>query len=277
MKKPLIKEIKGSLPGPTVAIFSGIHGNEKVGPFVVAELMEKLKIRKGKVFLVIANPDALAAEKRYINVNLNRIFSRKFKGKEPEYGIAAKLMDILDTSDALLDLHAYNDETGEPFVICSKKDLGLARIFDSKIVSFGWESGDGKTAATDEYMASQGKPGICLECGTVGEVKKNVSFTRRSIKNFLAHFGLLKETTKKGSSKKIYVQVKKSILASGRNYSFLRRYKTFQKLKQGEVFLVDGGKKYKAGKSDMIIFPRENKKAGEEICIIGTVVSVSKK
>jgi succinylglutamate desuccinylase len=239
--------------------------------------MEKLKIRKGKVFLVIANPDALAAEKRYVNVNLNRIFSRKFKGTEPEYGIAAKLMDILDRSDALLDLHAYNDETGEPFVICSKKDLDLARIFDSKIVSFGWESGDGKTAATDEYMASQGKPAICLECGTVNEMKKNIPFTRDSIKRFLAHFGLMKDTKKKSSSKKTYVQVKKSILASGGDYSFLRRYKTFQKLKQGEVFLVDGSKKYKAGKSDMIIFPRENKKYGEEICVIGTVVSVSKK
>jgi hypothetical protein len=51
-------------------------------------------------------------------------------------------MDILDRSDALLDLHAYNDETGEPFVICSKKDLAGRR--DQAVAHYRKASEGGK-------------------------------------------------------------------------------------------------------------------------------------
>lgn len=273
MDKPIIKEIKGKLPGKTLAVICGIHGNEKVGVVVVKKMLNSLKIKQGKLFLIIANPTAVKLNKRYINKNLNRCFHKSNRGNSPEDKIARKIMKILSTCDAVLDLHAYNDKKGEPFVICSKKNINIARIFGTKIISFNWEKTP--SGATDGYMDSLGKIGICLECGTVNNYKKFIPFTKRSVLRFLSHFNLIsgiQNTNKKTKHKQILLKIKKIIKAQTNTYFFSKKFKSFELLKAGQAYLQDGKKKYIANKKEIIVFPRTDKKLGEEICIIGKIV-----
>lgn len=270
MNAPLVVEIAGKLPGKIVTVMAGVHGNEKAGVIAVKKLMKTLKIVRGKVFLIIANPEALAANTRFLKKNLNRSFYRGNRGRAEEDRIARRIMAILDQSDAMLDLHAYGDPGGTPFVICSKNDAPLAEIFGTRIISYGWEKLE--RGASDGYMFLQGKPGVCLECGDIGQYKKYSAYAEKSIKQFLKYFSLLKGQLVKSSRQRVIIKPKHVIVSDGREYAFTKPLKGFDALPAGEVFLKQGNKAYRAKAGEVIIFPRLGKKKGEEICLIAEVV-----
>jgi hypothetical protein len=72
----LIASIRGSLPGPTLLILGGIHGNEPAGVLaaerVLARIQERRADLRGEVFLLRGNTRALEQRVRYINADLNR-------------------------------------------------------------------------------------------------------------------------------------------------------------------------------------------------------------
>lgn len=271
MSLPVIKELKGKLPGKTVAVFSGIHGDEKVGVIAVRKMMKELKVERGKVFLVIANPSAIKKNVRFVSKNLNRCFYTGNQGKTSEDTTARRLMKLLTECDALLDIHAYHDLQGMPFIICPKKDLKLAKIFNTTNISFDWKNLE--RGATDGYMESCNKPGICLECGVVGEYKKNLKFAEKSITLFLRYFNLLSGSVNLSKKRHVFSRPQRIIISNGEKYSFSKNFKSFEKLKTGSIFLKQGNKVYRARKNEIIIFPRSNKKKGEEICILGKIVA----
>jgi succinylglutamate desuccinylase len=270
MSVSIIKELKGKLPGKTIAVFSGIHGNEKVGVLVVKKMMKTLKIERGTVYLVIANQDAIKKNLRFVSRNLNRCFYKENKGKASEDVIARELMKLLEKCDALLDIHAYHDPIGTPFIICSKKNLELAKIFNTKNISYDWKNLE--RGATDGFMESENKPGICLECGVIREYKNNLAFAEKSILSFLRYFELIPGKLKVSQDRRIYSRPQRIIISNGEKYSFSKKFKSFEKLTEGKVFLEQGKKQFKAKKNEIIIFPRLNKKKGEEICILGKIV-----
>ena len=123
MQKELSKGVfikKGKKPGKTVAIFGGIHGNEKVGVKMIDILRKNLQVEAGTVYLVYGNPEAIKQNKRFIKKNLNRCFKKDNQGKTVEDKRARELMKILDKCDALLDLHSFTNPEGERFVVCEK-------------------------------------------------------------------------------------------------------------------------------------------------------------
>ena len=76
MTKDIIT-ITGAEPGPTVAIFAGVHGNERAGVYALEALIPRLTITRGTLYLVFANPAAIEANVRMVNKNLNRCFLRR--------------------------------------------------------------------------------------------------------------------------------------------------------------------------------------------------------
>ncbi len=72
-----------SLPGPTVGIMGGVHGNETSGYSVVSELMKtELDIACGSVILIIGNPRAieknvrLSSTAEYVNVQKQKKYNK---------------------------------------------------------------------------------------------------------------------------------------------------------------------------------------------------------
>ena len=72
-------EIKGQKNGPTVIFFGGIHGNEPAGIFALETVLSKLETKNvgGSIYAITGNLKALKEGKRYINKDLNRLWTQK--------------------------------------------------------------------------------------------------------------------------------------------------------------------------------------------------------
>ncbi len=264
----IVKKV-GNTNGKTIAVFAGIHGNEKAGVIALRHLIEKLEIVKGTVYFVFANPPAIEQNKRYIHKNLNRLFSRNITGDEYEVSRARELMDLLDTCDALLDLHSYNSESGEPFAIAEMNADDIVKKFNVGIVAEGFgDMGYG----TDDYMYRNGKIGICLECGTSNRYKELIEFADKSVRQFLKYFECIHDDVEYVSVPQRRVRVKKLIYKQSPDFRFTHDFLDFEVLPTDKPFISDGEINLVAQPGEVIMFPRPDVKVGEEVCIIGKFV-----
>lgn len=269
MKRNVYK-IKGKYPGKNIAVFAGVHGNEKAGIIALNRIMKNIKVEKGIVYFVFANPEAIKKNVRQINKNLNRCFLKNNREKSAEDKRARELMKILDECDALLDLHASTSRKSIPFVICEKNSFDLAKKMDFGIISFGWNKIE--PGAADGYMHELKKPAFCLECGSVFGIKKNIQLAEKSTYQFLQHFGCIKKNVSIKKRKQKIIKVTKAVKKTSGKFFFLRELNDFDELKYKEIFASDGRKKYFAGKNELIIFPNAKIQIGSEAFIIGKEV-----
>ncbi len=257
---------KGKLPGKTVAVFAGIHGNEKVGILTLKKIIKDVKIISGKVYFVFANPPAIQKNKRALTKNLNRLFSRDIQGKDFESKRANKLMDILDQCDALLDIHSYNSKSGDQFAISEKRGYKVLQKMNFPIVGSGFSK---LSFGTDGYMEKQGKIGICIECGTTNRYKDFLNLAEDSVYQFLYYFNCIDKKVEYSDVEQKYVGVKRMLYKKTSQFKFTKEYKDFEILPNNKPFAVDGEEKYIASKNECILFPRPDVKVDEEVGIIG--------
>src|SRR4026207_759801 len=79
-----VMRITADADGPRVVFFSGIHGNEVSGVHAVEKLLFDFfsgskVLKRGSLTLVRANEQALAVEKRYVTLNMNRLFRDEYE------------------------------------------------------------------------------------------------------------------------------------------------------------------------------------------------------
>ena len=92
------------LDHPRVLINICTHGNEVLGISVMNEL-QKNTVVHGSLNFHIANPAAVAQNKRFIETDLNRTFPGMVSGTY-EQRIAAELMRYVPQFDYLIDIHS---------------------------------------------------------------------------------------------------------------------------------------------------------------------------
>ena len=258
----------GKGPGPVVAIFGGVHGNEKVGVEVVRTLAEKLVLTAGTVHLVEANPKAIQQNVRAIKKNLNRCFVRKEDSAESEDIRAQELMDLLDTADVLIDIHASNTPGSTPFIICEAEAMELAHLLNFELISSGWDAIE--PGAADGYMHRQNKPALCLECGYAEDVEINYALAENSILRVLSHLKMLEAPVVLSLNVvQKHLEVYKAVIRENEKFALTRSFKDFEILSEGEDIAVDGERVYKAKEGDCIIFARPNAPIGGEAFILG--------
>ncbi len=262
-----IIEITSGKPGPTLAIFAGVHGNETAGVLALEEVIPELKLAKGKIFLAYANPPALAKNVRMINKNLNRCFYKGNNGNTPEDVRARELMNVLDKCDALLDIHMFYDDDGSPFVICEENAIKVAEIFDVDVISTNWT--ETEPGGADGYMFENGKIGICLECGPISKAAEYKNFAKVSIYQYLSYYGLINNSVGYSLKKKRIIKSIKAVIKDTELFSLLPGFTNFQKLNAGELIAKNKDIYFIAKKNECIIFPHYNARVGEEAYIIG--------
>lgn len=259
--------IDSKISGPTLAIIAGVHGNELTGPLAMNSILPKLKITKGMLYIIFANPLALKSGVRQINKNLNRCFYADNNGNTYEDVRAREIMNIMDKCDAMLDLHAFNEPTGDPFIMTEPEGLELAKIFDVKIISTNWTQAEPDT--TDGYMHKIGKIGLCLECGPIPEYEQFVGFAQKSITQFLSYYNILRKKYEFSNSTKRIIKAKYSVLRTTEKVVFSKQFKSFDKLDSSEVFCKQGQSSYVANTNECIIFPRPLAQPGSELFVVG--------
>ena len=263
-----VVKVESGQPGPTVALFGGVHGNETVGVIAIQHLMEELELERGTAYLALANPAAVAVGERELSKNLNRCFITGNDGQTPEDVRARELMRLLDKCDALLDIHSYRDPAGDPFAICEPNALEIARQFDIPLISTNWTTTE--PGATDGYMYEQGKIGICLESGPTVFVQETLPVALDAAHKFLAHFGMisLAGAIETRTDQRI-IEARQAFVRTSEEYSLDENLKSFQKLSEGQIYGSHAGENFVAGKDECIIFPRPTAEIGTEAFVIG--------
>lgn len=262
---PRIITRKGDLPGKRLAVFAGIHGNEQVGVDAVNDVLEDLQVLRGEVVFVFANTRALEQGVRYTERNLNRCFTRESIGDTYEDAVARELMSLLDSVDALLDVHASNTPGATPFVIYEEPAEDFVRYLEFDIVSTGWV--DVEPGATDEYMYRQGKPGICIECGYIKAGDEHRSLASKSIRTFLSYYGAIDEPLPAPRTQR-HLQVHTALIKEHESFEYYRQYADFESLPSGTSFAKDESQEYRVEEESVIIFATQ-KAVGDEVGILG--------
>ncbi|HEU4709992.1 MAG TPA: succinylglutamate desuccinylase/aspartoacylase family protein [Pyrinomonadaceae bacterium] len=114
----VIASIRGALPGPTLIILAGIHGNEPAGVLAAERVWLRMQKRRaalrGEVVLLRGNTRALEQRVRYINADLNRQWTAEnVRTAELEQG-TPEVSELLEQSELLTVIReAINRARGE--------------------------------------------------------------------------------------------------------------------------------------------------------------------
>jgi succinylglutamate desuccinylase len=122
--------------GPTLVVLASLHGNEPAGYHAARRIIERLAVGdvplKGRVVFVTGNRAALEQGRRYVDIDLNRLWTaetlagfRNGGGAEGEPADNAEARDLLSTIEGLrqgpgrhfiLDLHTTSGDS-PPFAV----------------------------------------------------------------------------------------------------------------------------------------------------------------
>ncbi len=189
-------------PGPTLLVLGSVHGNEKCGTQAIGRAAMELRsgifsLDKGKLVVApICNPEAYRRNKRYHEVNLNRVVKKHDKPSLYEHGLANELTAIIDGCDLMLDLHSYTGGV-KPFLFV-EYDTPDERAYAAAMRIPHWVKGwnalyhdkaelwQGDTCT---YAFEKGKLAILVECGQHDDPAAAL-VGYQCIRRALAHFGL---------------------------------------------------------------------------------------
>ncbi|MCS4434698.1 succinylglutamate desuccinylase/aspartoacylase family protein [Aquiflexum gelatinilyticum] len=136
----VMQKLKGSKSGPTVLFFAGVHGNEPAGVMALKEVFEDLSKKentlRGTVYGLIGNQKALAKGKRYVDMDLNRLWTKaNIKMVSNKKVLLEEEKELLELLDLLREI--IKTEKGPFYFIdyhtTSSKTLPFITINDSMI------------------------------------------------------------------------------------------------------------------------------------------------
>lgn len=125
---------------PVVGVVGCLHGDERIGKKII-DWLDKVSLAKGSLVLVLANEEAIALGRRYVDADLNRCFPGKSNGSHEEK-IAAKMLQELKECDVVIDIHSTSAVT-ENFVVVTKHPELVGKVPLEKVVWMG-DFGKGK-------------------------------------------------------------------------------------------------------------------------------------
>ena len=299
----------GLAPGPRLLVLGAVHGNETCGTQAITQLIAELDagalaIERGCVtFVPITNPLAYQLGQRVGDRNLNRNMAPSAIPQDFEDRIANRLCPLLDTHDALLDLHSFHTG-GAPFVMVgpqnnrgalepfahADEEMQLALHTGPHRIVEGWldtyARGVQRRAAapatpngsraqslvidtnygvgTTEYMRSRGGYGVTLECGQHDDPQA-VHVARHAILQTLALLDLAALPLAPEPADR---EILRLVDVTDREHAsdrFSRAWRSFDPVSAGEMIGVrESGEEVRAPAAGFVVFPNPNAPAGQE-------------
>ena len=299
----------GLAPGPRLLVLGAVHGNETCGTRAITQLLAELDsgaltIERGSVtFVPVTNPLAYQRKQRTGERNLNRNMAPSAIPQDFEDRIANALCPLLESHDALLDLHSFHTG-GAPFVMVGPPDnqgdlepfahaaeeMRLALHTGPHRIVEGWLetyargvqrrvkaqlAEDGSPApslmtdpnygvGTTEYMRSRGGYGVTLECGQHDDPEA-VQVAHHAMVQTLALLGI-------ASAPLVAEPVEREILrlvdVTDRDHAddaFSREWRSFDAVTAGDVIGVrQSGAAVTAPQDGFVVFPNPRAEVGQE-------------
>ncbi|QNA87540.1 succinylglutamate desuccinylase [Massilia sp. Dwa41.01b] len=279
-----ILTVKGVQPAtrPAVLLSVGVHGDE-TGPIeMVAHVIEALSREPQALavdlMLCVGNIDAIAAGKRFLDADLNRMF-KPDRGALAGSAESARADELIAATDAFfagagpvrwhLDLHTAIRASHYP-MFAIVPDL-IAEGAKRALIDWLGQAAIGalvmnpKSAGTYSYYSAEhhGAAGSTVELGRVGTLGQNnmAQFADSSA----ALDGLLRGVPVEAKTQPHVFKVAQEIvkLSDGFKMGFSRETPNFASLKRGEVIATDGDTVYTVfHEEELVVFPNPDVRVG---------------
>ncbi|MEX0721179.1 MAG: succinylglutamate desuccinylase/aspartoacylase family protein [Balneolaceae bacterium] len=284
----VIGEIIGEEEGPTIIAMAAIHGNEPSGIGAVCRVLKKIEKSeahfKGRFIGLIGNMEALEKRQRYIDEDMNRIWSTSILDKirrtptpdlqTTERKEIKKLLEIIDpiTSNdeanhplIFADLHTFSSESGI-FALTSRREENIELMVPLGVpLVFGIEHALQGTVS--KYIQDSGEIGFSFEAGQhfSSQSENNASagllcllvaagcIQASKIEDFTHYYDYLKNQTESLPRKVEYVY--KHIIEPGDDFKMRLGFKNFDAVKKGDWLATDQHGKVSAQQDGYILMP----------------------
>jgi succinylglutamate desuccinylase len=282
---PGVIRVSGELPGPRAVIFAGIHGDEVSGLHAVEKLLYDLvsgdrALLRGTLTLARGNAEAFVAQRRYIKLNMNRLFKDEYESAIDrtayEFKRAQELKSILRECDYFFDFHSA-PIAQEPFLVAEGKSLkfftglGLPRIITgwSKFSS-GPTGGDAET-----YASTHGAVAATLESGSHFDKRSNDVAYAAAI-SFLSMLKMIDKGSEQAAAAAEIFEMYSVVTKGAEDFRYSPNVKNFQFVKKGESFASQNGKPVTVSEDTYLLIPMvpEQTKLHEEVCYLGRKIEL---
>ena len=197
-------EMIGGRNGKSIIVEGGIHGDEIAGTLAIEALLPEIEITKGRViWLPQMNKPAYQAKKRYINVDLNKVFPGNPQSNTYEHVLASELFKWVgeQKADVVLTLHesrylhdGTNPKTFGQTIVYGVKPM--PPLLQSVLDDLNTEMQEPRhkfysnyfpiaTSSTEQFVDNFGLQGFCAETWRGFTLETRVALQREIILAFL--------------------------------------------------------------------------------------------
>lgn len=181
--------VRGSKPGPVLALVSGAHGTEYASVIALEKLIPQLdpgQISGTVIILPLVNIQSFLQKAPHVNPvdgkSMNRFYPGKADGTQTERASFLITKQVVERCDYLIDYHGGDlDENLRPYSYWPKtgnekqdaitQHMVLAFGLDHIIVVSDRPKDPGASRYLDNTASTRGKPAIAVEAGYSGTVK----------------------------------------------------------------------------------------------------------
>lgn len=241
--------------GQNTVIMAWVHGNEPAWVIAIQQIVRDWwKPQRWNVSFVFANGPAIVADKRLLNVNMNRLFVPDFSDNSPEAKRAWQIQQqYLNNASLLLDLHASETDPSRPFLISEHKEYNS--LFDVQHIVCGLDPIH--KGWSDGYMNGIGKVWLCFEAGNIRD-PKGIDASQKAILNILNYQKHTDTDPTIYVRKQDYIQVYMNYKNTSVNFRMANQWQDFQLVKQGTIIAYDNEKPITAPQDSYILFPEND-------------------
>jgi predicted deacylase len=205
-----VSVIRGTEPGPVLALIAGTHGYEYTSILALHQVLQQLdpSKMKGAVILVhMANPETFYGRRVYWSSdgkNLNRVYPGKKDGTISDRIAEVITREVIDQSTHLIDMHSGDGNeslrpysywmTGtDPKIDAQSKQLNLAYGLDHIVIDHDRPKDVKDSRYTAMTAILRGKPAITAESGGMGLTDEaSVQAHVRGAMSVINHLGIMK-------------------------------------------------------------------------------------
>jgi succinylglutamate desuccinylase len=277
---PGVVRITSAAAGPRVVMFSGVHGDEISGIHAVEKLFFDFftgarELLSGTLTLARANAQAIAAERRYVKYNLNRMFRDEYGAEIDrdayEYRRAQELKTILRDCDYFLDLHSA-PIAQEPFLIAEQHAIEFASTLGLPYIIMGWNKFSAGTTGGDaeNYANAQGAKAATLESGSHFQKQSN-DVAYRTVLALLSELGMIEPVLAARGADAEIIDMYAVVPKGADDFRYAGEVANFRRFARGEAFAFQNGKPVTVSEDSILLIPMkpEDTKVGEEVCYLG--------
>jgi succinylglutamate desuccinylase len=248
------------LPRVTIAVL--MHGNERAGWAAYREARRLLQPRthNGTVALIVGNPAAARAGKRFLDTDLNRAFAVENLTSAAPHNVEVhrfrEIEPYLRDTNILLDIHTASQPC-EPFAICLDNDarhIDFARqIPVVRYITINWRPYLSRSTMAWVSRWNPSALAISIECGEHAAPTSR-AIAAAAVRQTLAAAGVIEEQGPQPPERKpALLQVMECATTSNpAAFAYTRQIGCFSKVSPGQVIATEGAREIRAPSYNMV-------------------------